>query len=122
MVVGRFLNCPSETRWRKMTMNALIDTILSVENEANQLLEKARAEAKALEKKAAADIAALQQEMADKVVQKVAAFRETAERRHAEAAANEEQAGKQAVAALDTIPEAAISKQVNMIVARFCEI
>jgi len=103
-------------------MNALIDTILAVENDATQLLEKARAEAKTLEKKAESEIAALQEEINAKVAQQVTAFRETAERRHADDAAKEKQAAQDALAALERIPGAVVSKQVDMIVARFREI
>jgi len=103
-------------------MNLLIDSILSVENEANALIEQARTEAKALEKRADNEIAALQQEIAAKVEQQVAAFRETAVRRHEEEVAKEGAAARKALETVDRIPADLISRQVDKIVARFREI
>jgi F0F1-type ATP synthase membrane subunit b/b' len=103
-------------------MNLLIDSILSVENEANALIEQARAEAKALEKQADNEIAALQQEIAAKVEQQVAAFRETAGKRHEAEVAKEGIEARKALESVDRIPADLISRQVDKIVSRFREI
>jgi F0F1-type ATP synthase membrane subunit b/b' len=103
-------------------MNLLIDSILSVENEANALIEQARAEAKALEKRADNEIAALQQEIAAKVEQQVAAFRETAGKRHEAEVAKEGIEARKALESVDRISGDLISRQVDKIVSRFREI
>jgi F0F1-type ATP synthase membrane subunit b/b' len=103
-------------------MNLLIDSILSVENEANALIEQARAEAKALEKQADNEIAALQQEIAAKVEQQVAAFRETAGKRHEAEVAKEGIEARKALESVDRISGDLISRQVDKIVSRFREI
>lgn len=103
-------------------MNSLIENILAMENEANQVLERARAEATALEKKTSAEIAAIQQEATTKVGEQIAAFRETAERRHAEAVADTQSIAQQALQALDAIPGETLSRQVMQILNAFREI
>ncbi|HOC68511.1 MAG TPA: hypothetical protein PLL36_07360 [Candidatus Hydrogenedentes bacterium] len=103
-------------------MDSLIDRLLSVEDEAGAIIEKARAEVKDLEKQTAASIAAVHDEIVCGVDRKFAAFREEALVRHEEEAARQKEAARKTLEAAGHIPAELISRQAEKIVARFREI
>lgn len=107
---------------RKVTMKSLIDDILTIETQANEILESHRTQAKELEKQAAAKIQAAQQEVAAQVERRVTAFRAQAVQKHAEQLAKAETVFKQALQSIEGVSERVIDEHAKRIVARFREI
>jgi len=103
-------------------MESLIDRLLSVENEAGAIIEKARVEAKEVEKQAKSDIAAVQKEVAATVEEKFAGFREQALSKHEKDVADQEAEARKTLEAISHVPADLISKQAEKIAARFREI
>ncbi len=102
-------------------MKSLIDDILTLENEANGLLEEARAKAKEIEKASTAKQAAIREEIMADVERRVAVFREEAERKHQEDIARAKAEHEAALAALDQIVDGVIADQADALVAQFRE-
>jgi len=117
--VGRLNN---ETRLRINDMNSLIDNVLSLENDASTIIEKARVEAKELEKRVSNDITKIQQESQAMLEKKLVSFREEAGRRHEQEVAQQAIKAQQMLEKVDSIPAALIEKQIEKIVNRFREI
>jgi len=102
-------------------MKSLIDDILTLEDEANQLLESARATAKEIDKASASKQAAIREEIMADVERRVATFREEAERKHQEDIVRAKAEHEAALAALDQIVGGVISEQADAVVAQFRE-
>lgn len=99
-------------------METLVETILSLEKEADSLLEEARGRAKEIEEAAKADLVSYQQEMAREVEARVAAYRREAEEKNQAALAQVEAELQSSLEALDRLDESAVQRQVERIVAR----
>lgn len=102
-------------------MNSLIERVLSVEDEAADIIEKARTEAKELEKQVKACIVQIHNDSRIKMEERMATFRTEALRRHEEALANQEIRARKAVEAVKSIPDDLLKKHVEKIVNRFRE-
>jgi len=102
-------------------MASLIDSITAIEEQANNLISKAHAEAKETEKSTENEIRVIQEEMAATVQSRAAAYRQEAEGRHRAAVAKAETEAQAALAAVDSIKPEVIREQARCIVARFCE-
>lgn len=100
-------------------MKSLIEDILSLESQANQLVEDARAKAKGLDKEADAEIRRIQEQVAASVEQRTAAFRADAERKTQDELARAQAEHAQALAGLDRISDAAVQQHAQRVVARF---
>jgi F0F1-type ATP synthase membrane subunit b/b' len=103
-------------------MESLVQNILSLENQANDLLEKARADAREHEKSAADKIAEIQQEISAQVESRVADFRAKAEQQHQEDVAQAQAESQRALAAVDHIGQEVIARHVDSVVARYLEL
>lgn len=103
-------------------MNSLIDRVLSVEEEACAIIEKARAEARELEKRAAVDISLIQKEALANVEKKIEAYREQALQKHEHDIAAQEAESRQVLESINQIPNSLIDAQIEKVVARFREI
>ena len=103
-------------------MESLVQNIMSLENQANDLLEKARADAGDREKSAADKIAEIQQEIAAQVESRVAEFRASAEQQHQEDVAQAQVESQRALAAVDQIGQEVIARHVDSVVARYLEL
>jgi len=103
-------------------MKSLIDNILTLEIQANEILESRRKQAKELDKEAEAKVQADRQAIAAQVEQRVAAFRAQAEQKHKDDLAAAEAAFKQALAKIEGVSAQVIQKHAERIVARFREI
>lgn len=102
-------------------MKSLIDDILTLEDQANGLLDGARATAKEIEKAAAAKQAAIQQEIMADVERRVGEFRSEAERKHQEDLAQAKAEHQAALAALEQVAATVITEQAEAVVAQFRE-
>ncbi len=103
-------------------MAALVENIVSLENEANAMLAQARSEAKEIEKSGVAEAEAYRRKLAEETDQKVLAFQREMEERHKGAVAEMEKELAQALAAMDQIPDETIRRQIHRIVTRFSEL
>jgi hypothetical protein len=102
-------------------MESLIQNILSIENQANEILEKARGESREREKSALDQIAAIQQEIAGQVEARVGVFREAAEKQHKDDVAQAQAESQRALSAIDHIGQDVINRHVDRVVARYLE-
>lgn len=103
-------------------MNSLIDKLVSVESDANALIEQAKNEAKTIEKRVKDDIEAIQRELDAGLEQKIAAFRVEAQKRYEGEAQLQAEKARQMLAELDKIPASSVAAQVEKLVTRFREI
>lgn len=103
-------------------MKSLIDDILSLEGEANSVLERARVQAKDLEKGAEAQMAAIQEEVRAAAEQRIAQYRAEAEKKHQADLAQARSSNERALKSIEQISESAVAGQVRRVVARFREL
>lgn len=97
---------------------SLIDNVLSLEAQANQVVETAKAEAKRLEADTEKRIADVRAEVAAGVDRRVAAFRADAEARTARELKEEEEEFSAAGEKLGRIPADKVGAQVKAVAAR----
>ena len=102
-------------------MATLVDDIVALEREADSIIAQAHAEAKQLEEAAHSEIAAFRQAIARQVEERVAVFRGETEKRHRKAVEEAESVLALSLKAIDETPEEVLKKQVDRIIARFCE-
>jgi len=106
---------------RNCFMATLVDDIVALEREADGIIAEAHAEAKQLGKAAHSEIASFRQEIAREVEERVAAFRGEMEKKHRKAIEEAESGLALSLKAIDETPEEVLKKQVDRIIARFCE-
>ncbi|MBI4556826.1 MAG: hypothetical protein HY706_04520 [Candidatus Hydrogenedentes bacterium] len=99
-------------------MPSLVENVLSIEEQADQLVAEAQRAAKDLERQAEVEVDALRRELASGTDQRVAAYRQEAEARHRQALATAEAEFQAALCALEGIPQEVIRRQVDRIVSR----
>jgi hypothetical protein len=97
---------------------SLIENVLSLEAQANQVVESAAAEAKRLETAAEEQVAAVRAEAAAAVERRVAEFRTGAEAKVGEELKKADEDYRAAQARLDQIPAEKITEQVKAVAAR----
>ena len=103
-------------------MAALVENIVSLENEANAILAQARSETREIEKSGVAEAEAYRRRLAEETDQKVLAFQREIEERHKGAVAGMEKELAQALGDMDRIPDETMKDQVHRIVSRFSEL
>ncbi len=103
-------------------MAALVETIVSLENEANAMLAQARSEAREIEESGVAEAEAYRRRLAEETDQKVLAFQREMEERHKGAVAEMEKELAQALDNMDRIPDETMKEQIYRIVTRFSEL
>lgn len=99
-------------------MASLIESILSLETQANQVVEQARQEAKRLETEAEARIAENRKTVAAAVERRVEEFRAQTAARVAEELAAAERDHESAKAKMQTLPKEKVQEQVGVILGR----
>lgn len=102
-------------------MASLIEDVLSIENQANEIVAKAHAESKNLEKTALTEIERVRQEIDAQTAQRVEAFRADALKRNQEALAAEKQEAARHIASLDRLDAGLVQKLSGMVVTKFRE-
>jgi hypothetical protein len=100
---------------------ALVETILSLENEADSIVAQARAEAKEIERSADAEVEAYRRQLAGETEQKISAFRKETEEKHHLFIAEARKELDQTLDAMDRIAGAVLREKINRIVGRFSE-
>ena len=100
---------------------ALVETILSLENEADSIMVQARAEAKEIEQSAIVEVEAYRRQLAEETEQKISAFRKETEGKHHLFIAEARKELDQTLDAMDRIAGAVLEEKINRIVARFSE-
>jgi F0F1-type ATP synthase membrane subunit b/b' len=97
---------------------SLIENVLSLETQANQVVESAKAEAQRMEASAEEQAAAARAEVAASVERRTAAFRADAEAKVAQELKKADEEHSAARARLDQIPAERIAGQVKAVTAR----
>jgi hypothetical protein len=100
---------------------ALVENILSLENEADSVVAQARAEAKEMEKAAVLEAEAYRRKLSEETDQKVLAFQREMEDRHNRSVAEVEEELDQALNAIDQITGDALKQQIEKIVTKYGE-
>jgi F0F1-type ATP synthase membrane subunit b/b' len=100
---------------------ALVENILSLENEADSIVAQARAEAKEIEKSAIHDVEAYRRRLAEETHQKVRAFQKEAEEKHKRSVAEMEKDLSRVLNDIDRIADDTLKRQVDRIVIKFSE-
>jgi F0F1-type ATP synthase membrane subunit b/b' len=103
-------------------MNTLVENIVSLENEADSVVAKARVEAQELEKSAAADIEAYRRKLSEDMEAKVSAFQKQMEEKHKASVVAAEAELVRSLGAVDRIADDVLRKQIDRIVNKFSEI
>lgn len=100
-------------------MDSLIDSIQSLEKQANEVVDKARLRVRELDAEADKRIQANHDEVMAAIAQRVAAAKSEAEKKFQQDLKAAEQAAQVEFKAVDQIPGDAIKKQAARIVERF---
>ena len=89
---------------------ALVENIVSLENEADSIVAQARVEAKEIEKSGIAEAEAYRRQLAEETDQKISAFPRETEERHKHSIAEAEKELAQALDAMDQISGSSIER------------
>ena len=99
-------------------MIALVEKIVSLENEAESIVAQAHEEAKRLEKASEEEIASYRRKLAEEIEQRIAAFSGEREKMHQKAMTEAEGELKAALDAVDQIPPGILRDKVEWIMSR----
>ena len=100
-------------------MKTLIDKVLSLENEAERILDDARREAKKIDADADAQIAQLRADGEAVLQRRIQEYRNAAEQKHQDEVAKARAALAQELERVKQVPDSVV-EQAAKIVARFC--
>lgn len=100
-------------------MKTLVDTILSLESEADSRLAAARTEAKQIEDNAKAEVEKVKKQIANETDQRVALFREKAEQEFQKAASQIEEEHKIALQKIEQVPADKVASLADYVVQCF---
>jgi vacuolar-type H+-ATPase subunit H len=103
-------------------MAALVEEVLSLEKEADEILTRARAEAKELEKLGLGEAEAYRRKLAEETDQKILSFRKETEEKYQGLIAEAEKNLSRALSAIDQIGSGTIKEQIDKIVIQFSEL
>ncbi len=103
-------------------MATLVEDIVSLEKEADQLVAKARAEAKEIEKSAIAEAEGYRQKLAVETDQKIAAYQREMEAKHQRLISEAQKELVKTLDAADRIPAETLRAQRDRIIGRFSEL
>ncbi len=101
---------------------ALVENILSLENEADRIVAEAHAEAEEMEKAALLEAEAYRRKLAEETDKKVLAFQKEAEEKHQRSVADVQKELARALTAVDQIESAVLKRQVDRIITKFSEL
>jgi len=101
-------------------MKTLIDKVLSLENEAERILDDARREAKKTDADADAQIAQLRADGEAVLQRRIQEYRNAAEQKHQDEVAKARAALAQELERVKQVPDSVLVEQAAKIVARFC--
>jgi len=102
-------------------MQSLIDNIIALENEADEQIEKARAEAQKIRAAAEEELRLYREELARELEQRLKEMRQSAEKQFQQAVTDEEQRSKEALNTIANIPQNIIQSQIDRVLSRFRE-
>jgi F0F1-type ATP synthase membrane subunit b/b' len=103
-------------------MVTLVENIMSLENEADSIVDSARKEAQELEKSAIADVEAYRRKLSVDTDEKISLFQKEMEEKHKASVVEAEAELVRALGAVDQIAEDVLRKQIDRIVNKFSEI
>jgi F0F1-type ATP synthase membrane subunit b/b' len=103
-------------------MVTLVENIVSLENEADSIVDSARKEAQELEKSAMADAETYRRKLSVDTDEKISLFRKEMEEKHKASVVEAEAELVRALGAVDQIAEDVLRKQIDRIVNKFSEI
>ena len=102
-------------------MAALVEEIVSLENEADSIVAQARAEAIEVEQSAIVEVEAYRRQRAKETEQKISAFQKETEEKHRHSIAEAEKELAQTLDAVDQISGSVLREQIDRIITRFSE-
>ncbi len=100
----------------------LVETIVSLEKQANEIVANARAEAKAIEKSVIEETEAYRQRLAEEISKEISDFQVEMEEKYQGAVAETEKDLTRRLSAIDQIDSEVLKEQIEKIVARFTEL
>ncbi len=103
-------------------MATLVESIVSLETEADSVVARARAEANEMEKSAILEVEAYRRRLAEETDQKVRAFQEEAEEKHKRSLAEMEKDLARILNDIDRIADDTLKRQIDRIVTKFTEL
>ncbi len=101
---------------------ALVENILSLENEADRIVAEAHAEAKEMEKSAVLEAEADRRRLTEEADRKVLAFQKETEERHQRSIAEVQKELTRALTVIDQIESAVLKRQIDRIITKFSEL
>lgn len=102
-------------------MEALIDTVLALEQEADRVIEQAHNSAKQIKSAAEEDLRTYREHLAHERQQRLQDMEQAAKDRFERISAEEEQRARDALKAITTIPQDRTESQIERILSRFRE-
>jgi len=100
---------------------ALVENIVSLENEADSIVAQARVEVKEIEQSAIVEVEAYRRQLAEETEQKISAFQRETEEKHNYSIAEAEKELAQALDAVDQISGSVLREQIDRVITRFSE-
>ena len=100
---------------------ALVENIVSLENEADSIVAQARVEAKEIEQSAIVELEAYRRQLAEETEEKVSTFQRETGERHKHSIAEAEKELAQALDAVDQISGSVLREQMDRVITRFSE-
>jgi hypothetical protein len=100
---------------------ALVENIVSLENEADSIVAQARTEAKEIEQSVAAEVEVYRRQLAEETEQKVSVFQRETEEKHKHSIAEAEKELAQVLDAVGQISGSVLREQIDRIITRFSE-
>ncbi len=101
---------------------SLVESIVSLEKEANAIVKNASAEAKAIEKSAVEEMEVYRQRLAEEISKKVIDFQVEMEEKYKVAVAETEKDLRRTLSDIDQIDSEVLKEQIEKIVAKFSEL
>lgn len=105
--------------WKGVGMKTLVETVLSIESEADRRLAEARAKAQEIEERAQAELEAYRRELAEETERRIEMFREQAEEGFRKTAVQVQAEHEAALRAVDGVPREVMESCAERIAARF---
>ena len=103
-------------------MASLIENVVSLEAQANKIIEIAHSQAKDIENGAEVELRAQQAALEEEVTRRLDAFRQAGEARHEEELHAAEREFAAAIEAVDRLDVRAVQAQVDRVLAQFKEL
>jgi len=101
---------------------SLVESVLSLEKEANAIVAQAHAHAKELEKLAIAEVEAYRRKLAEETDQKILAFQREMEEKHQRSVSEAEKDLTRSLSGIDQIDSEVLKEQMKQVVIKFSEL